>query len=190
MSAERTALEGLFAEFYRDGGSIQRVAEQAGLDVARLPLGNTTPANAWHAVVTLAEQEQRMAALVDVVRKEHPRNIELEPTWEAYAATQSGEAALLPWVNGQAGDNVSDMHGSRADERRDARIDQMQRDMADMRVQIAGLVVQVAALTDMIRKQNEHETPSLTNVQFAAILAAFLALASLVFAAVYYGGNR
>jgi hypothetical protein len=66
----------------------------------------------------------------------------------------------------------------------------MQRDMADMRVQVAGLVVQVSALTEMVRKQSEHEAPSLSNTQFAAIMLAFGVLAMIVFAAVYYGGNR
>ena len=82
------------------------------------------------------------------------------------------------------------MSDYRNDERRDARVDQMQRDIADMRVQIAGLVVQVSALTEMMRKQSEQETPSLSNAQFAAIMAAFAAIAVIVFAAVYYGGNR
>ena len=82
------------------------------------------------------------------------------------------------------------MSDYRNDERRDARVDQMQRDIADMRVQMAGLVVQVAALTEMVRKQSEHDAPSLSNAQFAAIMAGFAAIAIIVYAAVYYGGNR
>ena len=81
------------------------------------------------------------------------------------------------------------MSDNRSDERRDARVDQMQRDIADMRVQMAGLVVQVAALTEMVRKQSEGDNPSLSNAQFVAIMVAFGALAIIVFAAVYYGGN-
>lgn len=82
------------------------------------------------------------------------------------------------------------MSDYRNDERRDARIDQMQRDMADMRVQMAGLVAQVSVLTEMVRKQSEQDAPSLSNAQFMAIMVAFGLLASIVFAAVYWGGNR
>ena len=81
----------------------------------------------------------------------------------------------------------------RADERRDARIDQMQRDLVDIGKTVAKLEVQLAALTEMVRVQNAHSAmskQSLSNTQFVAIIFVVLALASLIFSTVYYGGNR
>ncbi len=184
-----SALELLYAQFYRNTGDIQRIAETAGLDPTKFSLQGTSPATLWHGVLVLAEQEDRMGDLYALVRKEHPRNSELPAAWATYQESAQPPAQPLSGrpPRGQAGDALSDY---RNDERRDARIDQMQRDMADMRVQMAGLVVQVSALTEMVRKQNEHDAPSLSNAQFAAIMASFALIAILVFAATYYGGNR
>ena len=181
-------LETLYADFYRGANDMQRIAEMAGLDVTLLAV-HGAPVVSWYNLLTLAEQEGRMSDLYAVVRKEHPRNTDLPAAWTAYqeSAQPPAHSVHKGPPRGQAGERLSDY---RNDERRDARVDQMQRDIADMRVQIAGLVVQVSALTEMMRKQSEQETPSLSNAQFAAVMAAFAAIAVIVFAAVYYGGNR
>lgn len=182
-----SALELLYAQFYRNTGDIQRIAETAGLDPTKFSLQGTSPATLWHGVLVLAEQEDRMGDLYALVRKEHPRNSELPAAWATYQESAQPPAQPLSGrPRGQAGDALSDYRN----DGRDARIDRMQRDMADIRVQMAGLVVQVSALTEMVRKQNEHDAPSLSNAQFAAIMASFALIAILVFAATYYGGNR
>ena len=191
-------LENALGYLYRDLGSIQRIAENAGLDVSRLALERTTPVTAWHNVLVEAEQQLRIAEIYAIVRKEHPRTAGLAEAWAAYEAGE-GEAGKTATPargpvkrppRGQAGNHLSDQY-------RDARMDQMQRDQATQGAQIAALVVQVSnltsnvtALTELLRKQSEHDAPPLNNRQFGVIMLAFVAIALLVFVAVYYGGNR
>lgn len=188
MTPELIALENVLADLFRDVSTAARIADMAGLAVEQIDRTGSS-ADVWHSIVTLAIQDGVLGGLVERAITERPRNQELAAAWATYQAedvplTQPVRRRL---PRGQAGERLSDY---RNDERRDARVDQMQRDIADMRVQIAGLVVQVSALTEMMRKQSEQETPSLSNAQFAAIMAAFAAIAVIVFAAVYYGGNR
>ena len=187
MTPEQETLENVLATTFREVSTAARLADMAGLDVVQIDRTGSV-ADVWHSIVCMAVQDGVLGALVDRARVERPRNRELIDAWNAYLAAQppARKQHRNP-PQGQAGEPLSDY---RNDERRDARIDQMQRDMADMRVQVAGLVVQVASLTEMVRKQNEHESPSLSNTQFAAIMLAFGVLAMIVFAAVYYGGNR
>ena len=188
MTPELEALERVLADILREVSTAARLADMAGLDVVQIDRTGSS-ADVWHSIVTLAMQDGVLGGLVERAITERPRNQELAAAWAAYqAATQPpAQPVRRRPPRGQAGERLSDY---RNDERRDARVDQMQRDIADMRVQIAGLVVQVSALTEMMRKQSEQETPSLSNAQFAAIMAAFSAIAVIVFAAVYYGGNR
>lgn len=189
MTPELEELERILFDVFRETSTATRLADMAGLDASRIDKSGT-PADVWHSIILAAQQDGLLGALVDRARVERPRNTELINAWNAFQAAAAPPAPKVHMrpPRGQAGDDLSDY---RADERRDARIDQMQRDMADMRVQMAGLVVQVTALTEMIRNQNEHNSPpSLSNAQFAAIVLALSSMAILIFAAVYYGGNR
>ena len=187
MTPELIALENVLADLFRDVSTAARLADMAGLTVEQIDRTGSS-ADVWHSIITMAMQDGVLGDLVERAKSERPRNKELPAAWAAYqAATQPPTQPIRRRPpRGQAGE----MSDNRNDERRDARVDQMQRDIADMRVQMAGLVVQVAALTEMVRKQSEHDAPSLSNAQFAAIMAGFAAIAILVFAAVYYGGNR
>ena len=186
MTPELETLERVLAEVFREVSTAARLADMAGLDVVQIDRTGSS-ADVWHSIITMAMQDGVLDGLIERAKQERPRNRELPTAWDAYQAAQL-PAPFKPKrpPRGQAGD----MSDYRNDERRDARVDQMQRDIADMRVQMAGLVVQVTALTEMVRKQSEHDAPSLSNAQFAAIMAGFAAIAILVFAAVYYGGNR
>ncbi len=192
MTPELLALETYLAELYRDASSTRVKAEQAGLNTSHLDITGPSVADIWHVVIQQAAFEGRLDDLIAVIVSERPSTggtgKRITEMYEAYLAAQppARKQHRNP-PQGQAGDDLSDY---RNDERRDARIDQMQRDMADMRVQVAGLVVQVSALTEMVRKQSEHDSPPLSNTQFAAIMTAFAVIAILVFAAVYWGGNR
>ena len=186
MTPELETLERVLAEIFREVSTAARLADMAGLDVVQIDRTGSS-ADVWHSIITMAMQDGVLDGLIERAKQERPRNRELPTAWDAYQAAQL-PAPFKPKrpPRGQAGD----MSDYRNDERRDARVDQMQRDIADMRVQMAGLVVQVAALTEMVRKQSEHDAPSLSNAQFAAIMAGFAAIAIIVYAAVYYGGNR
>lgn len=186
MTPELETLERVLAEVFREVSTAARLADMAGLDVVQIDRTGSS-ADVWHSIITMAMQDGVLDGLIERAKQERPRNRELPTAWDAYQAAQlpAPSKPKRP-PRGQAGD----MSDYRNDERRDARVDQMQRDIADMRVQMAGLVVQVAALTEMVRKQSEHDAPSLSNAQFAAIMAGFAAIAIIVYAAVYYGGNR
>lgn len=197
VTPELLALERYLTELYRDAPSVTRLVEQAGLDASKLPTGTPIRANLWHEAIAQAIAENKLDALIAVIESERPTGTGSK-TQDLYAAYRDAKAAQPPArvsskrpPRGQAGANLSDQY-------RDARIDQMQRDLATQGAQIAGLVVQVsnlakevATLTDMVRAQNnEHDSPPLSNTQFAAIMTAFAVIAILVFAAVYWGGNR
>jgi len=188
MTPELEALEHALTDAFRETSTAARIAEMAGLDVAQVDRTGSS-ADVWHTIVGMAIQDSALGALVDRARVERPRNTELTDAWNAYTAAQPPARRQRRYPpQGQDGEHP--MSDYRNDERRDARIDQMQRDMADMRVQMAGLVAQVSVLTEMVRKQSEQDAPSLSNAQFMAIMVAFGLLASIVFATVYYGGNR
>ena len=186
MTPELETLERVLAEVFREVSTAARLADMAGLDVVQIDRTGSS-ADVWHSMICMAIQDGALGGLVERAITERQRNKELSTAWDAYQAAQlpSPFKPKLPH-RGQAGD----MSDYRNDERRDARVDQMQRDIADMRVQMAGLVVQLAALTEMVKAQNEHDAPSLSNAQFAAIMAGFAAIAIIVYAAVYYWGNR
>lgn len=187
MTPEQTALENVLSDIFREVSTAARMADMAGLDVVQIDRTGSS-ADVWHSILTMAIQDGVLGALIERAQVERPRNKELPAAYAAFVAAQppARKPTRRP-PRGQAGDELSDY---RADERRDARIDQMQRDMAAIQSQMAVLVVQVAQLNELVRAQNLHDAPSLSNAQFAAIMIAFGVLAVLVFVAVYYGGNR
>jgi hypothetical protein len=194
MTPEQLALERYLTELYRDAPSVVRLAEQAGMDASHLPIGTPIRANLWHEVIAQAIAEDKLGSLVAVTLGERAPAMggKIQELYDAYLearepAPQGEQRPRQSPPRGQDGDRLSDY---RMDERRDARIDQMQVDLFNLRVQVAGLVVQVAELKGLMEKQAAHEAPSLSNRQFVAIMIAFAVLAALVFAAVYYGGNR
>jgi hypothetical protein len=67
MSPELTAFAHLLGDLYHDSGTIVRLVEQAGMDATKLTLSNTTPANAWFAVCTLAKSEGLLPQLIENV---------------------------------------------------------------------------------------------------------------------------
>lgn len=201
MSAATAQLESALAYLYRTHGEMQRIADGAGLDSSHLALQESAPVTAWHNIVVLAVQENRLAELYALARKEHPRNADLEAAWSTYPAAQTPAPAHRKRPpSGQAGQRMSDLY------RIDARVDQLQRDLSDARAQVAGLGAQVtgisaqltaqnsqiAALTAMVRDlADEHDTTAaLSNKQFAGLLLFILLLGVLVFAIVYIGGAR
>jgi hypothetical protein len=192
MTPELVELERVLSDIFRDISTATRLADMAGLDATKIDKSGS-PADVWHTIICMAVQDGALTNIVDRARVERPRNTELTAAWNAY---NNNNAMLSHTVyssrppSGQAGATLSDY---RADDRRDARIDQMQRDLSDMRAQIAALVVQVTALTEMIKMQDRREassTPQISNMQFAAIILAMFVMALVIFAAVYYGGNR
>ena len=193
MVPEQATLEILFADFYRTSGETERVASQAGLDPSKISLSNSSPAAMWHMVVTAALQDNRLSDLYAIAQKEHPRNVDLKAAWKAYEAATvkpvRRSAASSP--RGQPGDSVSDY---RAEERRDARVDQMQRDLTDMRIAVASLTRDMAALSkqndlilSLLDERSAHiELPH--SIQWYA--AAFIVIAAVIYFLVYYGGNQ
>lgn len=186
MTPELIALENVLADLFRDISTAARLADMAGLAVEQIDRTGSS-ADVWHSIITMAMQDGVLGDLVARAKTERPRNKELPAAWAAYqAATQPPTQTIRRRpTRGQAGD----MSDYRSDERRDARIDQMQRDMTDMREKIAGLVVQVTALTEMVKAQNEHGKQYLTNAQFAAIVVAAVLIAGFIFSAVWFGGG-
>ena len=205
MTPELEALECVLAEIFREVSTAARLADMAGLDVVQIDRTGSS-ADVWHSIITLAIQDGVLEGLAERAITERPRNKELATAWAAY------QAAVRPPAQpvrrrpppGQAGENLSDY-------RADARIDQLQRDMAaqmsslqrDLAAQsertqrelalqgekFAVLSGQVLAITDMLQAQ-KRDAPSLSNSQFATIMLAFGVVAVLVFFAVWYGGNR
>ena len=189
MTPELRALSDLLTDYFSDLNVPLVVAAQAGLDTTHLELSDVR-ADRWWQIVSAACSEGKLAQLTEVAagRLGAQRGAALDKALAT--ALDSMPAPKSKQNRPQSGQEPPGMSDYRNDERRDARIDQMQRDMADMRVQMAGLVAQVSVLTEMVRKQSEQDAPSLSNAQFMAIMVAFGLLASIVFATVYYGGNR
>lgn len=197
-----SALELVYADFYRTAGDIQRMAEMAGLDPTKLAVQGTSPAVSWHNVLILAEQESRMSDLYALVRKEHPRNTELPAAWAAYqeSAAPPAQPVKRKPPRGQAGEHLSDY-------RMDNRIDSLQKEVADLRAQLAELkstlnfmITQNNALNDqnktilaVLEQQNRTERKNHEEVELPHAIqwyvAGFLLIVLVVFAIVYFGGH-
>lgn len=189
-------LETLYADFYRGAGDIQRMAATAGLDVTFLPI-NGTPVVDWHNVLVLAEQEGRMSDLYAAVRKEHPRNNDLPAAWATYqeSAQPPAQSVRRRPPRGQAGD-MSDNY------RTDNRIDALQKEVADLRAQLAelkstlsfmisqnnALSEQNKAILRVLDEQNRHTDDTLPHaIQW--YIAGFILIVLAVFLIVYLGGH-
>ncbi len=100
MLPELTALARLLGELYHGSGTIVRLVEQAGMDATRLPLNNTTPANAQYAICALAESEGLLPQLVANVRRERPPNVAIGARWEAHVNGRQPSADARPSQGG------------------------------------------------------------------------------------------
>jgi len=144
MSPELTALARLLGELYHDSGTIVRLVEQAGMDATKLPLSNTTPANAWFAILELAESEGLLPQLIANVRRERPRNVALGAAWQAYVnerrpiADAVPSQALVAQRHREQGTLKMEEQNGRMGAI-DARVDRLQRDVADLRATVAAL---------------------------------------------------
>lgn len=65
------SLETVLAELYGDRQSIERVAHEANIDLARVAFA-ARPADTWHAVIQEADRQTRMAALAAIALREYP----------------------------------------------------------------------------------------------------------------------
>lgn len=78
------ALETVLAELYQDRPSIDRIAHEAGIDLARVPVSSRA-ADTWHAVIVEAQRQNLMTALAAIVMREYPH---YTPLHVAIADTQ------------------------------------------------------------------------------------------------------
>lgn len=65
------ALENVLAELYQDRASIDRIAHEANIDLARVPVSSRA-ADTWHAVIVEAQRQNLMTALAAIVMREYP----------------------------------------------------------------------------------------------------------------------
>lgn len=84
------ALENVLAELYQDRASIDRIAQEAGIDTARLPTAGR-PLDIWHLVIQEAQRQSRMAALAAIVMHEYPNYTPLH-----LAIAETTPAAMVP----------------------------------------------------------------------------------------------
>jgi len=187
------ALELVYADFYRTAGDIQRVAELSGLDPTKLSVQGTSPAVSWHNVLVLAEQENRMADLYAIVRKEHPRNGELPAAWNAYQET-SQPPAPRPAQARNTPQSMSDNY------RYDNRIDALQKELSDLKSTVARLESTLNFLISQNNAMSEQNKAILRVLDertgevelpnaFQWYVAGFVAIVLVVFAIVYFGGH-
>jgi hypothetical protein len=135
MTPELEALERTLMDIFRDTSTAARLAEMAGMDASQIDRTGSS-ADVWHTIVGMAVQDGALGALVDRARVERPRNTELTDAWNAYTAAQPPARRLRRYPpQGQAGDDVNDSSA-------DARIFQLQRDLAAVQMQVAVLIEQ------------------------------------------------
>ena len=201
MSPELTALARLLGELYHDSGTIVRLVEQAGMDATRLPLNNTTPANAWFAICELAESEGLLPQLMANVRQERPRNVALGAAWQAYvngsqpiADAMQSQALVAPRATVQETGKMEEQNGRMG--ALDARVDRLQRDVADLRATVARLetlvsmtVEQNKAILAQLDTHCRHDGGPVTPLTVTSLLLGLMLLAGVVFTAVYLGGG-
>lgn len=84
------SLENVLSELYQDRASIDRIAQESGIDTARLPAGGR-PVDTWHLIIQEAQRQSRMAALAAIVMHEYPN---YTPLHLAIAEAQPG--AMTP----------------------------------------------------------------------------------------------
>ena len=201
MSPELTALARLLGELYHDSGTIVRLVEQAGMDATKLPLSNTTPANAWFAILELAESEGLLPQLIANVRRERPRNVALGAAWQAYVNERRPIADAVP-SQALVAQRHREQETLKMEEQNgrmgaiDARVDRLQRDVADLRATVARLetlvsmtVEQNKAILAQLDTHWRHDGAPVTPLTVTSLLLGLMLLAGVVFATVYLGGG-
>ena len=83
-------LENVLAELYSDRQSIERVAHEAGVDLARVSMSSRA-ADTWHAITQEAQRQNRMTSLAAIAMAEYPNYTPLH-----LAVQDSAPAAMLP----------------------------------------------------------------------------------------------
>lgn len=78
------SLETVLSELYSDRESINRIAHEAGIDPSHVPTAGRA-VDTWHAIITEAQRQSRMAALAAIVMREYPN---YTPLHLAIAETQ------------------------------------------------------------------------------------------------------
>lgn len=201
MAPELTALARLLGELYHDSGTIVRLVQQTGMDATRLPLNNSTPANAWFAICDLAESEGLLPQLIANVRRERPRNVALGAAWEAYvngrqptADAKPSQVMVIPHATEQETGKMEEQNGRMG--AIDARVDRLQRDIADLRATVARLetlvtmtVEQNKAILSQLDTHWRHDGAPVTRLTVTSLLLGLMLLAGVVFAVVYLGGG-
>lgn len=84
------ALETVLAQLYQDRPSIDRIATEADIDIARLPVAGR-PIDTWHLIIQEAQRQSRMAALAAIVMREYPHYAPLH-----LAIAETTPAAMIP----------------------------------------------------------------------------------------------
>lgn len=92
-------LRALLAELYPTRGDLTRVAYDASIPLAAVPLGSSA-LNDWDAVLHEAAKQQVVSSLLDVVRQQYPRQPLLAEISTSLAASQRATlVASLPASN-------------------------------------------------------------------------------------------
>lgn len=92
-------LRALLTELYPTRGDLTRVAYDAGIPLAAVPLGSSA-LNDWDAVLHEAAKQQVVGSLLDVVRQEYPRqHLLAEISMSVIASQRATLAACLPASN-------------------------------------------------------------------------------------------
>jgi hypothetical protein len=136
-------LEAVLGYIYRDLGSIQRVAEMAGLNVSRIALEHTTPVTAWHNVLIEAELQGRANDLRTLTLSEFPKHVSLAAAWAAHDQDTAGTG-----VSPRPSKRRNPPAMSETDT---MRIDQLQREIGALQAQQSAMRVQI----DMGVEQNK-----------------------------------
>lgn len=93
------ALQNVLARLYADEASVRRVADQAGIGLARVRLGNGALDN-WHAVLAEAQRVEAVEHIIQVAVDEYGMNQELRAAVEKYRRqaheSQAGAVAAEP----------------------------------------------------------------------------------------------
>ena len=93
------ALQNVLARLYADEASVHRVADQAGLSLARVRLGNGA-LDTWHAVLAEAQRAEAVDRIIQVALGEYGVNRELREAVTMYRRqaheSQVGAAAAEP----------------------------------------------------------------------------------------------
>ena len=84
------SLETVLAELYPDRTSIDRIAHEAEIDLAHVPVSSRA-ADTWHAVIVEAQRQNAMTALAAIVMREYPHYTPLH-----VAIAEAQPAAMKP----------------------------------------------------------------------------------------------